>query len=179
MVLFALQASNCLSGRPETKKLDLISCIKENNINKVQASLNQGEDPNGKDTDGYSPLDWACYCDTKGNIIQALLKAGARIDTKDKDGYSPLDWACGQSNVAAIKQLLQRAIELKAKDLRGYDGKTLLHYAADLEGNEGSKLVKQLLKLGADPNAKDHDGRTPWDDDQHNHIKIALCSIGG
>ena len=155
------QANSCLSSEENREEISLIAAVKKGEFEKVSAYLRQGEDPNSRDAYGTPLLHWACYCDKKNKIIEALLKAGAKIDAKDIDGWIPFDWA--DANPSAMKQLIQKAIDLRNLTIRGHDGKTLLHYAAALDNKESNKIVEQLLALPLDPNAKDNYGRTPLD----------------
>lgn len=170
LMLFAFQASNC--GRePQREQIALIAAVKKGKPEKVSACLRQGADPNSRDAHGTPALHWACYCDGTGVITKSLLDAGASISAKDIDGWIPLDLAHKVPNVPAIKQLIQKAVDVQNLKIRGQDGKTLLHYAAALDDRESKKIVEQLLALSLDPNAQDHNGCTPLHDAIRNKDK--------
>ncbi|WP_419241414.1 ankyrin repeat domain-containing protein [Cardinium endosymbiont of Nabis limbatus] len=169
LIFCCLQGSSCESAKEEPGKYTLISAVKTGKLEKVKERLAQGADPNAPDVYGRRPLDWACFYDRKGDIIKALLEGGAKIDAKDMDDWIALDWAyhAPNLNLSAIRKVIQKAIALNMLKLRGYDGKTLLHFAAVLKDEKDSKdeksdkIVEQLLRLGLDPNAKDRNGCTP------------------
>ncbi|AXI24044.1 Ankyrin repeats containing protein [Cardinium endosymbiont of Sogatella furcifera] len=163
LIFYSLQASRCRSSEQESEQPDLITAIKKGNPKKVDSCLRQGADPNAPDFYGNPPLGWACCYDRKGSIIKMLLDAGAAIDKQDNAGWIPLDWAHKESNASAVKQLIQKAIDLNKLKIRGQDGKTLLHYAAALDDTESPKIVERLLALSLDPNKKDSFGKVPFD----------------
>lgn len=179
MLLFCfLQASSCESPKEKPEKISLITAVKEGKLEKVKAYLHQGQSPNVSDAYGTPLLHWPSYYDKKGHMIKMLLDAGAEIDAKDIDGWIALDWAHSPSNPSAIKQLIQKAIDLNKLKIQGYDGRTLLHYAAVLDDEDGYKIVKRLLALRLDPNVKDQRDRTPLDYATRQDVKVALWLDG-
>jgi ankyrin repeat protein len=140
-------------------------------------------DPNVQNKSGMTPLHLAAsICDPE--LIELLIKHGARVDAatekgdtplhmatcpqavdilvrhgadplaKNRDGYTPLHVAAAEDDYEVVKHLAA----LVGTDVRGTKGETPLHVAA----YRGSRrAVEVLLELGADPNARDEDGRTP------------------
>ncbi|KAI1744083.1 hypothetical protein F4680DRAFT_444115 [Xylaria scruposa] len=79
----------------------VMSAIHRLNIHMVRFLLESGAvDINKADTQGRTPLYWACSGYFKGNhtaerlsIVVMLLRAGAQLDVVDNHGNTPLDWA--------------------------------------------------------------------------------------
>lgn len=161
-----MQASSCQPSERKPEKPSLILAVKRGNFVEVKQCLNQGKDPNVADENGNTPLHWACYYDKKGTIIELLLREGANIYAKDIDGWISLDWAEKGNNTSAIKQLIEKAIDMQNVNIRGQNGQTLLHYAATLsdnkrQENEAQEIVQKLLALQSDVNVQDDNGCTP------------------
>ncbi len=62
-------------------------------------------------------------------------------------------------NPAVITALLKEGAYINAR--KGKYSRTPLHLAAQF--NENPKIIITLLEAGADPKAKDKDGKIPWD----------------
>jgi ankyrin repeat protein/L-ascorbate metabolism protein UlaG (beta-lactamase superfamily) len=92
-----------------------------------------------------------------GNIPGALtlVRRGADINAADKNGITAFRYAVMKGAKELIAVTLEKKPDIKAADPR--TGKTVLHEAA-LRGY--SAIVGDLLKAGADKNAKDKKGRT-------------------
>jgi len=154
----------------------------------VMTLLANGADPRATDTDGNTPLHHAARSTDPG--VAALLRdAAAEIDALNNEGVSPLGVACASGNWRLAKFLLERGarpepaegqpvllaaaaseeddpagvqllLRFKAKvGTTGRGARTALHEAA-LAGH--ADIVGALLAVGADPQARDAAGRTPW-----------------
>ena len=79
----------------------------------------------------------------------------ANVNIQDNQLHTPLILACGHAHQAEmiIQKLSDRGADVH---LEGLDKRTALHYAAS-RGLD----INTLLKVGADPNAKDAEGSTP------------------
>lgn len=124
-------------------------------------------DINSQTDSGNTPLIRASMNQSK-DVIQALLNAGANVHARNKEGNTPLhgDWFSTISpDTGAVEVLLLAGAKV---DARNGLGNTPLHKHARDSDNE--QVVKLLLKYGANPNAKDDSGKTPWDYIQENEM---------
>jgi ankyrin repeat protein/L-ascorbate metabolism protein UlaG (beta-lactamase superfamily) len=120
----------------------------------VEYLLDRGLDINGLGGEGPTPLILAVDV---GNIPAALtlVGRGADINAVDKNGISVFRYAVMKGATELVAQAIAKKSDISAADPR--TGKTVLHEAA-LRGY--SAIVGDLLKAGADKNAKDKGGRT-------------------
>ncbi|MFT4257664.1 MAG: ankyrin repeat domain-containing protein [Pseudoxanthomonas sp.] len=154
----------------------------------VTTLLANGADPRARDHDGNTPLHHAARSSDPG--VAALLRdAAAEIDVTNHEGLTPLGVACAAGNWRLAKFLLERgarpepdggqpallsAAATEEDDIAGVQlllkhkarattrdarDRTALHEAA-LAGHAG--IVEGLLDAGAEVNAADIDGCTPW-----------------
>ena len=119
----------------------LISAVKRGNADLVELLIHYGAHPDVPGFFGNTPLIEAV---TNGHkeIATLLLRGGASVDIKNEEGKTAWDHAKDDS----IKKLLNKA---KLND-------DLL--MASYEGN--AERIKELLRKGADINARDRRGRT-------------------
>ncbi len=138
-----------------------------------------GADVNALDSNGYVPLHSAARYNPRPEIATALIAAGADVNARDPDGYTPPGRAAndrtpllmalyrgggvigGQPmptgrSLAVVEVLVRASAKLEYAD---ESGRTALHMAAIWT----PAAFPLLLRLGADPNARDANGRTPWD----------------
>lgn len=109
---------------------DLLSMLFSGRPSQVSAALSYGIDPN-----------------EKVNGKTALMEV-AMSNKYDKQPIS----------VASL--ILNNKVKLANVNLRDYDGRTALHYAAE---SDYAKLVKLLVNHGANLNLRDADGKTALD----------------
>jgi len=138
-----------------------------------------GADVNARDSNGFAPLHSAAWYNPRPEITAALIAAGADINARDPDGYVPPGRAAndrtplfmalyrGGTFTGGQPMPTGRSLEVvevlvrAGANLERVDGtlRTALHIAAAWT----PAAFPLLLRLGADPNARDANGRTPWD----------------
>ena len=116
--------------------------------------VNAGADPNTRDENGKTPLDWAAEMEHQ-EAVKLLVEMGADPNARNEYGYTPLHWAARNGHQKAVKFLVDAGADPKAKDK---NGQTSLHLAAK-KGHQ--EVVELLVNEGADPNTRDEDGWTP------------------
>jgi ankyrin repeat protein len=95
----------------------------------ISLCLAKHVDPNGRDTQGRTPLliaasqqDW--------KTVRRLIDAGALVDLADEKGVTPLMAAALHGNLEMFRALLARSVNLRAQ-ARLKDGRDLLGIALD------------------------------------------------
>lgn len=150
---------------PATKKLlEPVEALEKKNFTPEHVSrcLALGADPNVKARTGVSALQYACLmCDPE--VLKLLLQAGGDPNAIDDYGRSPLACACEVGAVTSFEQAqCVRLLASHGADVNwfkdNHERATVLHIACE---NAGVEAVRALLELGADPVAKNAEGRTP------------------
>ncbi|KAM8938969.1 LOW QUALITY PROTEIN: protein phosphatase 1 regulatory subunit 12A-like [Pelodytes ibericus] len=156
------------------------ACIDEN-MDMVQFLLENGAFVNQPDNEGWTPLHAAASCGFV-SIAQYLISKGANVAAVNSEGELPLDVA----HESAMEKLLKSEIkkqgvdldtarreeeELMLRDARVWlnngkyenvkhptTGATALHVAS---AKGYTEVIRLLLQLGFDVDARDYDGWTP------------------
>lgn len=145
----------------------------------IELLVAAGGDVNALDSQGCAPLHSAAWYNPRPEITTALIAAGADVNARDPDGHVPPGRAANdqtplfmalyrggnfiggqpmpsEHSVAVAEALVRAGANLERVD--GTD-RTALHIAARWT----PAAFPLLLRLGADSNARDAYGRTPWD----------------
>lgn len=143
----------------------------------VAALIEAGADSNAENRRGATALHYACDARLKvgqawntskqRRVIELLLDNGSNIEHKDTSGAAPLHRAVRARSPGAVRCLLERGA--RADATQGRRRTTTLHIATHSTGASGTKgtraeqqeIVKLLLQYGADPRARDANGRLP------------------
>ena len=92
--------------------------------------------------------------------IKALLSSDPRlIEARDSDGSTPLHCAVWKGHQQAVAALIKAGADVNAVNQNDHWGTTPLHAAA--HANQVA-IAELLLAHGANPKAKDDEGRTPF-----------------
>src|SRR6266496_4179628 len=153
-------ASNPAPGGPSAavkplpaNEAELLRVAGTGDLTRVKQLLEQGTNPNVKDSVGRTPLIEASY-NGHADVVEALKKAGAKMPASYQDREA-LFKAAATGNNDQINALLAKGIDVNTRDEAGRSALTEAVYAGKAD------TVKLLLEKGADPNAKKIDGATP------------------
>jgi hypothetical protein len=152
----ALDAAVC---RP---RLAIFKAIRADDLDAVRAELARGQDPNGVNENGTSALAVA-VSGKQLEIVRALLAAGARADGPN-NGFVLLASAlpdAKDTRPAAERYALADALIAAGAPLNGvdYNGTPLLVRRISYFSEDKDSLT-YLLAKGADPNAREKNGRS-------------------
>jgi ankyrin repeat protein len=125
---------------------------KENDWATVLSAIILGGDPNHANLDN-PPLTIAAK-ERYTLLVEALLKLGADADGRDHRYRTSLYYAARNNDIATAECLLKAGART---DLVADGQLSPLHRATTPE------MVRLLLRYGADPHAKDCEGRSPVD----------------
>ena len=90
------------------------------------------------------------------------------MEKADGSGWTPLMYACYGCHIDSARYLLEQGAN---RDKATPYGETILHFAAD---HEHLELTKLLMVYGADLNARNRDGHLPIDFANSKKIKKAI-----
>ena len=151
--------------------LPLVFSSMTGDLENVKLLLQRGADP-AAGSQGRTPLAQAV---TFGypDIVQAVIGAGASANMTESSGINLLHWAAIANRPEVIPALYMAGVPVNAQDEFGF---TPLMYAATIDFGD-TELVKTLLRAGADPSIRNHDGRTARDQAKyfrHSQIEDAI-----
>lgn len=140
----------------------LIAAIMELDLARACRLLDRGAmDLNGLDAWGMTPLAHAVAAHGQpvgGRFVRLLIDHGADVNRADKYGHTPLMCAMSVGDEGLIELLLRAGGDVHASRP---DGTTVLHVAAHSEVSPA--VARILLAAGADPAARDNEGKSPCD----------------
>jgi ankyrin repeat protein len=137
----------------------LLVATHANQVEAAKALIEAGADVNAKDNINDSPY---LYAGARGHleILKMTLSHGADLKSVNRYGGTALIPASERGHVETVRTLIEAGVKV--------DHVNNLHWTALLEaiilGNGGErhqKIVKLLVKAGADVNLADGDGVTP------------------
>lgn len=78
-----------------------------NDVDQVEYLLNNGANPNVRDSNLTTPLHWSAY---RGNakLVEKLIEAGADINTSDKNEIKPIKLAVLAKSIEVVKLILAK-----------------------------------------------------------------------
>lgn len=140
----------------------LVDAVVEGDVDELSRLLDAGVDANTADRTGNTALKIAVQLG-RLDLVERLLAAGARPDEGNQGSSDPaLFRALTSFEVGERAPLVERLLEAGADPrVRLFDGRTPLHEAVSLPGEDGLRCVRLLVEAGADPGAEDRDGFTP------------------
>ena len=155
------------------------------NVNVVNFLLSRRAAVNQKNNVGDTPLHLAARDNANVNVVDSLIRGGAESYAQNNAGQIPQDVASTEAKKRRLLEALPRpprdiqhifdaAARGTVRDVdyfvrhdaekineRNHSGNTPLHIAA--RSNSDADVLRYLIDRGANVNAENLDGRTPWD----------------
>ncbi len=151
---------------PKTGTRALEEAARLGDIDIIKVLLDFKADVNHQNSAGDTALIFASRTG-HSRTASFLLENGASINLKNKKGNTALAVAAKHDKVDVVEALLKEGAEVRVRDKKG---RTPLHRAVAgtwlTDGNgvrSKEKIVKMLMRAGANPNAKDIEGKTAAD----------------
>jgi len=154
-VKLLLDAGAKPNARTTLKQTALLRAAEAKHDDVVKLLLDAGADPSLAKKDGWTPLMMVARNGDEA-VARLLLDHKADVNQKSDDGLTALMLAAGNGYPSIVRLLLSRGAEVQPR--AGLD--TPLHHAT---GSGEAQCVELLLKAGADPKAKDNEGKTAFD----------------
>ncbi|CAH8545991.1 unnamed protein product [Schistosoma turkestanicum] len=151
----------------------LMYCAQRNLPDMMAILLEAEANTETETSTGKTALMFAAF---KGNIecMELLLEYGANVNHADKNGLTALHMAVDGEQPRACRLLIKSSANLEAVD-NNLRWTPLLRCAA-LKNNGNVEVARELIKLRANIDAQDHDGKTAL----HNCILLGhydLCRL--
>lgn len=173
------------NASPSPTSAELITFLKQKNLDKVRELVSDGADLNSRDAAGYTVLQIALRANDD-DLIEFLLKNGADPNQEITIGSTLLETALLRETDRTTFLLLKSGTDVNARtaadrtilidavikgrvqiasyliengadvNFRNSLGRTALFYAVDIP-----ELIELLLRKGADPALRDVDGESP------------------
>jgi ankyrin repeat protein len=123
----------------------------------VERLLAAGANPNARDRDSETPLEWAIKHRAPPRAVLALVLA-SNVKVIPGQRLTPLHLAAEVGDRAVIEKLLQRGADANAVDL---ELETPLHAAVGHGFPSPLDVIDVLVHGGANVDSRDREGRTP------------------
>lgn len=123
---------------------NLFSAVEANNASEVELLLEAGANPNIQNNKGNTALIYAVLNNENKDIVELLLKSGIKVNTSNKINYTALMYVI---DLDIAEMLIWAGAEINVKNNKG---NTALFFNVK---RSNIKLVKTLLKYGAQPNS--------------------------
>lgn len=133
----------------------------DNQLRVAQALLDRGADANDRAWNGWTPIHWA----RSAEMIGLLKKRGADLEAKGTDALTPLAFAAifGANETAVA--LIEAGADVEPVMPEWWQDPLCHHVISQLEveqnGAAAIKVLKALIKRGADLNRTNQLGQTP------------------
>ncbi len=131
----------------------MIDAVVKGDRNAVTALIENGEDLNVEDTQGFTPLHWAVQ-DGNDEMVQLLLEAGADSNYEDYSGMTPLMIAAEYASTETVERLIEAGADSNYQD---FSGMSAIFYAVY---SDNIDTVQLLIDHGADLEMVDIDSQT-------------------
>ena len=170
--------SNNFSNEPMVEEQTLQELCEFASFSEVKDAILAGQDVNGQDEKGRTPLMAACQGNSSAEMMQLLLSYGARVNLTDNKGRTAFMYAAQYDSYEKVFKELKAGALVNVK---ANDGTTALMLAC--ENTDTPSIVSLIIDAGADVNAKDYDGYSALDYSKNNErygdiIKNLLIAAG-
>ena len=147
---------NARGGRMGTP---LVAALGGKHFDVAELLRRNDADVDVRDVMGDTPLLEACNAGVL-DTVQWLLNHGADMNTQGDVRRAPLHSAAGFGHSEVFRMLIEHNADI---DIRNDYGDSPLHIAASpyLDVRVNVDIMRVLLDLGADPNARDNENATP------------------
>ncbi|KAJ5508213.1 hypothetical protein N7527_010356 [Penicillium freii] len=150
-----------------------------NEIALVPFLLQHGADPNIAEDRGGTSAHFLHHPIDHPEWFKGLMANGARLDIVREDGDTPLHAYASKCQLGDLSLFKPFVSDWMITD---GNGNTLLHTAA-AKHRPGSQTIVELLKLGIDPNQRNHEGQQPihmveGSDQSIQEVLDILCAAG-
>ncbi|KAL7287864.1 hypothetical protein TKK_0017929 [Trichogramma kaykai] len=119
---------------------------------------------NARDELGNTPLLCTLFR-RRINLFELLLRNGANPNIANADGWTPLHFMCRKYHDEVLMKIffdinkeIQQTVQIDSQDSWG---RTPLHLALDDPDVDKTRIIRALMKRGANPNLADTQGSTP------------------
>ena len=175
----SVQAKSKFSNEPIEVQQTLHDLCEFGSFSEVKDAILAGQNVNGQDDQGRTPLMAACQGNSSVEMMQLLLSYGARVNLTDNKGRTAFMYAAQYDSYEKVFRELLKAGALV--NVKANDGTTALMLAC--ENTDTPSIVSLIIDAGADINAKDYDGYSALDYSKNNErygdmIKDILIAAG-
>jgi ankyrin repeat protein len=147
-----LQAGANPNGSLPGGETALMTAARTGRLGPVQALLAAGAEVNARERKGQTALMWAA-AEGHVEVVEALLKVNADFRTPLRSGFTPLLFAVREGRSKVVFGLLDAGVDVNepTRPAAKNNATTPLILAVE---NSHFELASELVKAGADPNAK-------------------------
>jgi ankyrin repeat protein len=144
-----------LTAAPTIKTQEIFDAVKANDLAKVKALVEANSQlVNAKDTDGRTPLHWACR-GVHYELLKFFVEKGADVNAQDNDDIAPLHSLASKAHAEGTALLIAHQADVNVKSAAG---DTPLHFAVQ---SRSIAVVQQLMGHEADVSSISQNGYTP------------------
>ncbi|KAK3315417.1 ankyrin repeat-containing domain protein [Apodospora peruviana] len=101
--------------------------------------LEQGTEPSASNSQGWTPLHWACWAGGLG-VVKILLQNKADVNAVDAQGWTPLFWPCYFGHVECVNLLLSHGANHCVQTGTGWSA---LHWAVSRQHVQVAQILLQ------------------------------------
>jgi len=139
---------------------EFVMAVIAGDVDRVREMHSAGASVTQCDQFGWLPIHRAAAND-RDDIIRLLIQWGSPLEATGTEQWTPLHLASVSRSPRAVAALVEAGANIQARSIYGA---TPLHLAVGPTITEALlQTVQTLVSAGAEPHARDHDGKTPID----------------